>query len=131
MTGVTIELPGGREVEIAPFKFLELEAAADHIDSLTAVVEEAKPYLASGVLPPFKIATRMMREAIEIIAIGAMKVDAALTAEAIGAMVDLSYSQSLQLAAMEILRTSGLAPKGEASAPPKTKTGGAKGSARK
>lgn len=131
MAGVSIEI-GGRAFELAPFKLGEIRKAAPHIDRMNDLMREInetakaarKAAEAEGKdpaevrsEPPFAIMADLVHELCEIIAIGLSKIDPELDCAWLEDQIDLSFMFSLQEASLALLRSSGLAPQGEAQAP--------------
>lgn len=113
---VNIEI-GGRSFEVAPYMLGALEQAAPHIDRVNALVSSVAEITARGDQPGIADLSALARALVEVIAVGIRKIDPEMTADAILDMVDLTFIPSLQAAVLELLKTSGLASKGEAKAP--------------
>lgn len=117
---------GGRSYEIAPYKLGALRKAAPHIDAINASVQAMETDgsdVASGGIVGLLENTEHI---IAIVAIGLQKIDPALTAEALDDMIGPDDMSALGVALRDILAESGLAPKGEATAPTEpTETAGA------
>jgi hypothetical protein len=122
---VTLEIEG-RSYGIAPYKIAELRQAAPHVDRMNELVREAKALIEANakrieageqpLAPSMVSAMELLHETCEIVAVGLAKVDPAMTAEHLESIVDLSFQPSLQTAVAELMRSSGLASKGEATA---------------
>lgn len=118
MPGVQLEV-GGRPFEVAPFKLGELRKAAPHIDrmnDLMKIVEDGRK-AEPPQDPPMAVLADLMHELCEICAIGLGKIDPEMNCDWLEDQIDLSFIMSLQEAVIALLRSSGLAPKGEAQAP--------------
>lgn len=130
---------GGQSYEIAPYKLGALRKAAPHIDAINASVKslqdaavESAPTEVSGGDDPenddFTIVGMFenTEHIVAVLAIGLQKIDPTLTPEALEDMIGINDMPALAVALRDILAESGLAPKGEAMAPPEpTETAGA------
>ena len=121
MTKITLD---GREFDIAPYKLGALRKAAPILDRINA---------ASGSLDSMEVMFDSSADIIEVLAIGLVKCDpacgllsslgldqtatASRLAEAILDMVGFGELPMIQRAFVELMQESGLAPKGEATAP--------------
>lgn len=121
---VTVEI-AGRSLEIAPYMLGDLEAAADFIDEMNARMaatkslddeNKGKPD-SEKKQPKFKEMTGLLRCLVEILAVGTVKADPEMTADAIMKLVDLTFMNSLQTAVFTLLASSGFARAGEMMAP--------------
>jgi hypothetical protein len=122
---VTLDIEG-RPYGVAPYKIAELRKAAPHIDRMNELVRAAKELHAENekrkaegqdALPPtMASAMELLHESCEILAIGLVKVDPAMTAEQLESLVDLTFQPTLQNAIRELMASSGLSSKGEATA---------------
>jgi hypothetical protein len=124
---VNLEI-GERSVEVAPFKLAQLRKAAPFIDNMNERLDRVTKLQAAGEQPSLSEMAELMRALIEVLAIGTVKADPELTADAIEEAVDITFMPSLQEAVMAVLRASGLAPKGEAKAPSPPQVEGAEAS---
>lgn len=106
----------GRSFEVAPLKLGDLRRVAQHIDAINAT---------AGALTTFEGMAASARSMIEVLAVALQKVDAALTADAIEAEMDLADIPVIGQAFKALLEASGLASKGEAPAPSAPATEGA------
>lgn len=105
MTKITLD---GREFDIAPYKLGALRKAAPILDRINA---------ASGSLDSMEVMVDSSADIIEVLVIGLAKIDPALTVDAILDMVGFGELPMIQRAFVELMQESGLAPKGEATAP--------------
>ena len=99
----------GRSFEIAPYKLGALRKAAPHIDAINA---GASIETIEGLMDNAE-------HIVEIIAIGLVKIDPALTAAALDDLIGVDDMPVLGTAFRDILAEAGLTPKGEAKAPTK------------
>ena len=115
MATLTIE---GRSFEIAPYKLGALRKAAPHIDAINAAL---------GSLDTLEGMMDNMEHVVGVLSIGLAKIDPALTPDALADIVGIEDMKALGDALRDILQESGLAPKGEATAPtaPAVADGGA------
>jgi len=122
---------GERSFEIAPFKLGALRKAAPHIDAINASVKALAPAddaTAEDSTGDLTIVGMFenTEHILAVIAIGLQKIDATLTAEALEDMIGVDDMPTLAVALRDIMLESGLAPKGEAKAPPEpSETAGA------
>ena len=117
---------GGRSFEIAPYKLGALRKAAPHIDAINASVQametDGSDVVSGGIVGLLENTEHI----IAIVAIGLQKIDPTMTAEALDDIIGPDDMSALGIALRDILAESGLAPKGEAMAPPEpTETAGA------
>lgn len=105
MATLTIE---GRSFEIAPYKLGALRKAAPHIDAINAAILSLDTL--EGML-------ESMVHVVGVLAIGLVKIDPALTEDALADMVGMDDMPGLRDAMRDVLSEAGLAPKGEAMAP--------------
>jgi hypothetical protein len=98
---------GGRSFEIAPYKLGALRQAAPHIDAINAA---ASIETIEGLM-------ENAEHIVAILGIGLRKIDASLTPEALDDLIGADDMQMLGTALRDVLAESGLAPKGEATAP--------------
>jgi hypothetical protein len=106
----------GRSYEIAPYKLGALKQAAPHIDAINA---------AQGSLSTMAGMVDSAVHLIGVLAPGLAKLDPALTPAALEDLIDIGDLQAITAAVTELLRESGLAPKGEATVPTEPETVGA------
>ena len=117
---------GGRSFEIAPYKLGALRKAAPHIDAINASVQametDGSDVVSGGIVGLLENTEHI----IAIVAIGLQKIDPTMTAEALDDIIGPDDMSAFGIALRDILAESGLAPKGEAMAPPEpTETAGA------
>jgi hypothetical protein len=108
MATITLD---GRDFDLAPFKLGALRKAAPILDRINA---------ASGSLDSMEVMVDSSADIIEVLAIGLVKIDPAMTAEAVLDIVGFDELPMIQRAFVTLMQESGLAPKGEAQAPAPT-----------
>ena len=113
MAKITVD---GRPYDIAPYKIKSMMLAAAHIDAINA---------GAASIDTIEGLMENAEHIIAILAIGLVKIDPALTADALGDMFGANDLQALGVTLREILEESGLAPKGEATAPTESAPAGA------
>jgi hypothetical protein len=113
---ITVEI-GERSFAVAPYMLGDLRRAAPHIDRVNELAQRTTEAAQAGKQPGLADLSELARALVEVIAVGIGKIDPAMTADAIEDMVDMTFIPSLQAAVFELLKASGLAPKGEAKAP--------------
>lgn len=128
---VTLEIEG-RSYGIAPYKISELRKVAPHVDRMNELVRQAKAMKEENekrkeagedpISPTFESAMDMLHETCEIVSVGLVKIDPQMTAEWLEERVDLSFQPSLQVAVEALMKSSGLASKGEVTALSTSKT---------
>jgi hypothetical protein len=109
---------GGRSFEIAPYKIGALRKAAPHIDAINASVQAMQADGGDGVSGGIVGLLENTENIIAVIAIGLQKIDPTLTVDALDDIIGPEDMPALGTALRDILVESGLAPKGEAMAPP-------------
>jgi hypothetical protein len=115
----------GRSFEIAPYKIGALRRAAPHIDAINASVQALQADVAGDVTSIVGLLENT-EHIIAILSIGLEKIDPALTSEVLEEMLGPDDMAALGVALRDILAESGLAPKGEVTAPAgTTETAGA------
>ena len=103
----------GREIVIVPYKLGGLRRAAPFIQK---VFDLGRTVDLDQIEESLDVMARVTREVIEVIAIGAAKVDPALTADAIEDLVSMDDVAHLQEVFQDFLREAGLK-SGEVPAP--------------
>jgi len=113
MVSVTL---AGRSFEIAPYKLGALRKAAPHIDAINS---------AAGDITTIAGMMESAAELVAVLAIGIAATDPTVTADTLLDALGVDDLPALYTALTELLRESGLAPKGEATAPSEPATVGA------
>jgi hypothetical protein len=103
---VTVTLLG-RDFDVAPYKLGALRKAAPIVERINTT---------AGSLTTFEGAVEAACELAALVSIGLVKLDPALTAEALEEQLGMEDMPALQKAALDILSVSGLS-QGEAKAP--------------
>lgn len=98
----------GRAFELAPLKLGDLRKVAPHIDQINQT---------AGALTTLGGLSEATRSMIEILAVALARIDEEITADAIEDACDLADIPKIQTAIKDLLEASGLAPKGEVTAP--------------
>lgn len=98
----------GRSYEIAPYKLGALRKAAPHIDAVNAAI---------GSLDTIEGMMDNLEHIVGVLSVGLIKLDPALTVEAISDMVGMDDMGALATAFREVLQEAGMTPKGEVAAP--------------
>ena len=106
----------GRSFEIAPYKLGALRKAAPHIDAINASAHSIESI--EGLM-------ENAAHIVAILAIGLGKIDTSLTEDMLDDMIGADDLAAIGVTLRDILVESGLAPKGEASAPPVLEPAGA------